>query len=171
MRLVKKEIVKQTVEHLKEKFSEEILKIEESAKQTCVSVKRERITEILRFLKEEPDLSYDYLQDVCGLDYLNKGMFERFAVVYNLYSYKHSSHFRLKAFVPEEEPEIDTASSLWASANWAERETYDMYGILFKGHPNLIRILLPEGYQGYPLRKDYPLRGRGERSDFPKDTL
>lgn len=171
MRSVKPEVVQKTIEKMKTHFVDEILTIEEFSKQTVVSVKPQKIVAILKLLRDDSELSYDYLQDVCGLDYMNQGKFERFAVVYNLYSYKNSSHLRIKAFVPEEEPEIDSVSSLWASADWAERETYDMYGILFKGHPNLIRILLPESYTGYPLRKDYPLRGRGERANFPKDTL
>ncbi|MEK7484417.1 MAG: NADH-quinone oxidoreductase subunit C [Planctomycetota bacterium] len=171
MRSVKSEVVKKTIEKIKANFAEEILNIEEYSKQTFVSVKPQQIVAILKLLRDDSELSYDYLQDICGLDYMNQGMPERFAVVYNLYSYKNSSHFRIKAFVPEEEPEIDSVASLWAAADWAERETFDMYGILFKNHPNLIRILLPELYQGYPLRKDYPLRGRGERANFPKDTL
>jgi NADH-quinone oxidoreductase subunit C len=156
------------VEKLQKHFAGEIFRIEENSGQTTVLVKPQRIVALLQSLKEDPELSFDALQDVCGVDYLNQGMPERFAVVYHLYSYKNQAFFRVKAFVSEEEPEIESVSALWASANWAEREAFDMYGIRFKNHPNLIRILLPEGYQGYPLRKDYPLRGRGEREDFPR---
>ena len=162
------EIIKEVVERIKSTFADEVLSIEESAKQTAISVKPKKILRILKLLKEDSELAFDYLQDVCGVDYLNQGMPERFAVVYNLYSFKNNAHIRVKTFVPEENPAIDSVSSLWASADWAEREVYDMYGIKFNNHPNLKRILLPDGYVGHPLRKDYPLQGRGERDNFPK---
>jgi NADH-quinone oxidoreductase subunit C len=95
---------------------------------------------------------------------------ERFAVVYQLTSLEHNARLRVKAYVPEEPCEIATATELWPAANWAEREVYDLYGIRFTGHPDLRRILMPENYQGHPLRKDYPLKGRGERDHFPKYT-
>jgi NADH-quinone oxidoreductase subunit C len=82
----------------------------------------------------------------------------------------HNQYFRVKAWVPEDDPSMDSATAVWASANWGEREIWDLYGIRFEGHPDLKRILLPESYTGHPLRKDYPLTGRGERYDFPKHT-
>ena len=93
---------------------------------------------------------------------------ERFAVAYNLYSHGKKGSFRVKAFIPEDDPSIDSIHDLWSAANWAEREAYDFYGFQFNGHPNQIRILLPDNYVGYPLRKDYPLRGMGERDAFPR---
>jgi NADH-quinone oxidoreductase subunit C len=91
-------------------------------------------------------------------------------VVYQLFSITHNDYYRVKAWVPEADPTIATASEIWRSANWGEREVYDMFGITFVGHPDLKRILMPEGYPGFPLRKDYPLTGHGERYDFPKHT-
>lgn len=132
-----------------------------------LEVKRDRIHDLLKFLRDDPELRFDQLSDVCGVDYLNQGKPGRFCVVYNLYSFTTRTQFRVKAFVPEDDPTIDSASDLWRAAEWAEREAYDMVGIEFRGHPDLRRILMPFGYEGYPLRKDYPLIGRGERMDFP----
>ena len=162
------ETAQRAVEKVRERFADQILSVEQSAKQTFLHVKRDRIADILRLLRDDPDLAFDCLQDVCGLDYLNMGMPERFCVAYNLYSFKNGAHFRVKAFVPEDDPQIDTASALWRAANWAEREAFDMYGIRFRNHPDLKRILLPHEYVGYPLRKDYPVRGMGERDAFAR---
>jgi len=114
------------------------------------------------------ELGFDMLMDLTAVDYLNQGCPERFVMVYFLYSVQENTHFRVKAWVPEGEASIDTVSSVWAAANWAEREVFDMFGISFNGHPDLRRILLPEGYTGHPLQKDYPITGRGERHDFSK---
>ena len=99
----------------------------------------------------------------CQAEYI-----ERFAVVYQLNSIEHNARLRVQAYVPEDPCEIDTVSGIWDSANWGEREAFDMYGVVFKGHPDLKRILMPDNYEGHPLRKDYPLKGRGERDNFPK---
>jgi NADH-quinone oxidoreductase subunit C len=149
-------------------FADQILAEGRSAGQHFLEVRRDRIHDFLRFLRDDPELRFDFLQDLCGVDYLNQGKPERFCVVYNLYSFTNRAQFRLKAFVPEEDPTIDSASDLWPAADWAERETYDFYGIVFKNHPDLRRIQLPFDYEGHPLRKDYPLTGRGERMAFPR---
>lgn len=160
------ELAKTAVETVQQKFADQVLSIGENSGQLFVSVRRDRIVDILRTLRDE--LGFDMLTDLCGLDYLNQGMPERFCVVYNLTSLKAGARFRVKAFVPEEDPSIDSVSALWKAAPWAEREAYDMFGIRFKGHPDLKRILLPANYKGFPLRKDYPLVGEGERQDFPR---
>ncbi len=154
------------IDSLKEKFADQVLGESEHAGQRCLHVRRDRVLDILRTLRDE--LHFDYLADVTALDYLNAGMPERFCVVYNLYSFKTRERTRLKAFVPENDPSIDSASELWKAAPWGEREVYDLYGISFRNHPDLKRILLPDSYTGHPLRKDYPLQGRGERSNFEK---
>jgi NADH-quinone oxidoreductase subunit C len=92
---------------------------------------------------------------------------ERFAVVTTLLSPSLGVKIQIKALVADSEPRIDSITDLYAGANWTEREVFDLYGIEFVGHPNLQRILMPEDYDGHPLRKDYPLRGRGERGNFP----
>jgi NADH-quinone oxidoreductase subunit C len=154
------------IETLKAKFADQVLGVGTHAGQAWVDVKRDRIVDVLKTLRDE--CGYDMLTDITAVDYLNQGMAERFAVVYNLYSVKDNVRTRVKAWVPEADATIDSASALWRSAPWAEREVWDLMGIKFKGHPDLKRIQLPETYEGHPLRKDYPLTGRGERMDFPR---
>jgi len=154
------------IEIVKAKFADQVLGVGSHAKQAWVDVKRERIVDILKTIRDE--CGFDMLTDITAVDYLNQGMPERFCVVYSLYSIKDNVRTRVKAWVPEADPIIDSASALWRSAPWAEREVWDLMGIKFKGHPDLKRIQLPENYEGHPLRKDYPLTGRGERMDFPR---
>ena len=154
------------IETIKAKFADQVLGVGTHAGQAWVDVKRDRIVDILTALRDE--CGFDMLTDVTAVDYLNQGMPERFAVVYNFYSLKENVRARVKAWVPEADPVIDSAATLWRSAPWAEREVWDLMGIKFKGHPDLKRIQLPETYEGHPLRKDYPLTGRGERMDFPR---
>jgi len=132
---------------------------------------RESIESVLSFLKSDPGLEFDFLVDVTAVDYLHfeePSIPERFAIVYQLYSTTHNHRFTLKTPVPEDDAWVPSALELWGSALWAERETHDMYGIRFKGNPDMRRLLMPEDFPGFPLRKDYPLRGRGERDAFPQ---
>jgi len=154
------------IETVKAKFADQVLGVGAHAGQAWVDVKRDRIVDVLRTLRDE--CGYDLMSDLTAVDYLNQGMPERYAVVYNLYSVKDNVRTRVKAWVPEADPTIDSVASLWRAAPWAEREVWDLMGIKFKGHPDLKRIQLPENYEGHPLRKDYPLTGRGERMDFPR---
>ena len=154
------------IETVKTQFADQVLGAHEHAGQKYVHVRRDRIVDILRTLRDA--CGFDMLTDLTAVDYLNQGMPERFCIVYNLYSFKDNARTRIKAFVPEGDPTIDSASSLWKSAPWAEREVWDLFGIRFQGHPGLKRLVLPEAYVGHPLRKDYPLTGRGERMDFPR---
>ncbi len=158
--------IESATEKIKSVFSDQIVNVEVFGGQTFVNVKRDKIVDILKLLRDEFD--FDCLMDLCGLDYLNQGLPERFAVAYNLYSFRHNIRFRVKAFIPESDPSIDSVVGLWMSADWAEREAYDMYGIKFKGHPQLRRILLPEDYGSFPLLKDYPVQGKGERNRFQR---
>ncbi|WP_353684746.1 NADH-quinone oxidoreductase subunit C [Thermodesulfovibrio sp. 3907-1M] len=141
---------------LKEKFANEVIDIKEFRGQVSVTVKREKIKEILRYLKEEQ--GFNHIQDLCGVDLYPAE--PRFEVVYNLYSICRRLHLRIKVKIYEKEPEIESVTELWSGANWHERECFDMFGIRFTGHPDLRRILMPEDWDGHPLRKDYPLRGR-----------
>lgn len=143
-------------EKIKEVFPTEVKEIKEFRRQASVVLKKERIKEIIRFLNETPDLHFDYLEDLCGVDYLGRKK-PRFEVVYHLYSMKHRHMIRIKAEVPEDDCTIDSVVEIWKGANWHERECYDMFGITFNGHPDLRRILLPEDWEGHPLRKDYQL--------------
>lgn len=130
---------------------------------------------LLAFLKGE---GFHVLSDLAGVDLLHYEPErepkpplphpERFAVVYHLLRPADGARLRVRAAVSELEPAIATAADLWKSANWLEREAYDLIGVSFTGHPDLRRILMPEGYVGHPLQKDYPVQGRGEREAFPR---
>jgi len=121
-------------------------------------VDRERIEDVLAFLRDDPELEFEMLTDLTAVDYL--GEQPRFEVVYHLYSVAHNHRVRVKVRVPEDEPAIASAVPLYASANWMEREVFDLYGIHFDGHPDLRRILLYDEFEGHPLRKDYPKEKR-----------
>jgi len=125
--------------------------------ETWIVVARERLLNVCKFLKEDPELAFDFLSFVCGVDYYPSQ--PRFEVVYQLYSTKHHHRFRVKTKVPEDDPKVPSVVTIWPTADWHERETYDLFGIEFQGHPDLRRILLPADWVGHPLRKDYPLRG------------
>jgi len=148
----------QIADRLKERFPEEVLDVKEFRGQVSVTVRKNRILEICRFLHDAPDLYLDYLIDLCGVDYLGKKE-NRFEVVYHLYSIRHRHALRLKAEVPENDARTDSVMPVWIGVNWHERECYDLFGIVFAGHPDLRRVLLPEDWEGYPLRKDYPVKG------------
>jgi NADH-quinone oxidoreductase subunit C len=121
-------------------------------------VEAAQILDVLRLLRDDPECEFEMLMDVTAVDYL--GQTPRFEVVYHLYSVAKNHRVRIKARVPEEPAEIDSATALWLSANWMEREVWDLYGIHFKGHPDPRRILLYEEFEGHPLRKDYPKEKR-----------
>lgn len=126
-----------------------------------VLVSREHALEFLRFLRDDPVLEFSMLSDLTVVDYL--GQTPRFEVVYQLYSLRHRHRVRVKVpLVDDTEPEcwVDSATELWRAADWAEREAYDLYGVRFRGHPDLRRILMYEQFRGHPLRKDYPANGR-----------
>jgi NADH-quinone oxidoreductase subunit C len=152
-----------TPDKLKDQFGAEILKLETFRNELTVIVRRDRIPDIMRFLKEDPELSYDLLVDITAVDYLKMEKSPRFQVVYHLRSMKFNRRVRVKVPLSENDCKISSLCELWKSANWLERETYEMYGIAFENHPDLRRLLIPETYEYYPLRKDYPLRGKGER--------
>ncbi|MDH3211036.1 MAG: NADH-quinone oxidoreductase subunit C [Myxococcales bacterium] len=121
-------------------------------------VGRSRIVEVLQLLRDDPELEFEMLTDLTAVDYL--GEEPRFEVVYHLYSVAKNHRVRIKARVAEDAPEIESAVALWPSANWMEREVWDLYGIHFRNHPDLRRILLYEQFDGHPLRKDYPKEKR-----------
>jgi NADH-quinone oxidoreductase subunit C len=150
-------------------FGERLISKEEKTQYIQFSVKAADAHDLVRVLKEEPALGFTWFIDSCGVDYQRypKAMSERFAVVTTLFSPALGVKAQVRAFVSGSDPRIASNCDLFAGANWTERETFDLYGIVFEGHPNLKRILMPEDFDGHPLRKDYPLRGRGERGAFP----
>ena len=125
--------------------------------------------DLMRCLKEE--CGFDFLADVAGIDYLNyPDATDRYCVVYGLTNTATGERLFVKAFANDPDPELPSVVALWKGADWMEREVYDMYGVRFAGHPDLRRILMPAEFAEYPLRKDYPLRGHGERHNFPTVT-
>jgi NADH-quinone oxidoreductase subunit C len=123
-----------------------------------VVVPREHIAAACAFLKSWPESQFDFLADICGAD---RGPEEepRFEVNYHLFSTTKFHRVRLKVLLNEEDVHVPTVTGVWRTANWHERETFDLFGVIFDGHPDLRRILLPEDWQGHALRKDFPLRG------------
>src|SRR5262249_60726652 len=126
--------------------------------EVVVVVEREAAAQTLRTLRDHPTLAFDMLSDLTAVDYVDQ--VPRFAVVYQLYSTRQNHRLRVKVPVPADDPSLPSAVPLWKSANWAERETWDMFGIRFVGHPDLRRILMYAEFVGHPLRKDYPLDRR-----------
>ena len=126
--------------------------------EVAIVVDREAAAQTLRTLRDHPTLRFEMLSDLTAVDYV--GREPRFAVVYQLYSISQNHQLRVKVPVSEDDPSVPSAVPLWKSANWAERETFDMFGIRFVGHPDLRRILMYPEFVGYPLRKDYPLDRR-----------
>jgi NADH-quinone oxidoreductase subunit C len=141
---------------LKEKFASSIIEVVEFRGEVTVTIKKEDLLAVLAFLKQS--LQYNLLTDVTAIDYLGKKE-ERFMMVYLLCSIPNKDRLRIKAAVSEEECRIESASQVWATADWLEREVYDLFGITFDNHPDLRRILMTPDWEGYPLRKDYPLQG------------
>jgi NADH-quinone oxidoreductase subunit C len=115
-----------------------------------------RLFEIARFMKAEPELAFDHLQDLTATDHPKEGLIR---VVYHFYSYTHRHQFCAKVELPRAAPEVDTLESVWKSANWFEREVFDLFGVTFKSHSDLRRIMLPDDWVGHPLRKDYQEAG------------
>ncbi|HUL44104.1 MAG TPA: NADH-quinone oxidoreductase subunit C [Bacteroidota bacterium] len=142
----------QISEKLKAQFSDRIREVKtEGVPDPSVKVAPEAIGEIAKFLRDDADLRFDYLMCLSGVD-LGKNLL---GVVYNLSSMTHRHKITVKVEVPVENPVMPSVSSVWPTANWHEREAFDLFGIRFTGHPDLRRILLPDDWDGHPLRKDY----------------
>ena len=157
----------QTFDALNSRFGE--LPTSEFRGDTRVVVGRERLAEVMAFLKESAQ--FNLLVDVTCVDYLNyRGATDRFGLVYLLANTTTNERITVRCYVNDPDPTVPSLVPLWNGANWLEREVYDMYGIVFDGHPDLRRILMPEEFTAYPLRKDYPLQGRGERHNFERLT-
>jgi NADH-quinone oxidoreductase subunit C len=137
--------------------------------QLWVRVPADRLLEVMQFLYEDPRCQFEMLCDVTCVDYLNfPDAEDRFAVIYSLQSVTHNHRLWVKVFVNDPDPSVPSVTGIWKGANWREREQYDMFGINFAGHPDLRRILCAEFFEDHPLRKDYPLTGRGERENFER---
>ncbi|HEY9422107.1 MAG TPA: NADH-quinone oxidoreductase subunit C [Thermoanaerobaculia bacterium] len=159
-----------SVEALRERFGDAVLRHElVSGDEHIVYVLPDRNLEILQFLRDEPGHRYDFLQDLTAVDYGGGRMIQ---VVYQLWSIENKLNLRVKAELPLDGLEIQSVYYLWRAADWLEREVYDMFGVVFEGHPDLRRILMPYNYaEGHPLRKDFPLRGRFSRAEQTRRAL
>ena len=181
------QIVHPALQPLKARFADVPLMAGEFRDMVTVVVPREQIKPVCTFLRDDAALRYDMLAEVNGVDYLNyPGAHHRFGVNYGLTSVTHNSRLWLKVFLDPTQPtdpktairdeeiiekgdpglKVDSVCGIWPGAEWMEREVYDMIGVIFVGHPDLRRILTWNGFGSYPLRKDYPLRGVGEREDY-----
>ncbi len=167
-----------TFQRVKSAFPSSKFQASEYLGQATLVVEPDDLHKVMAFLRDDEACVYNFLSDVIGIDYFGypAKMPARFAVVYNLCSYSRDDRFFVKVYLDpsiptegiEEDPALvlDSVCDLWSSAEWAEREVFDMFGIRFADHPDLRRILMWEDYPAHPLRKDYPLRGRGERESY-----
>lgn len=149
-------------------FADALQEVYEAHGAVTLVVNREQVVEICRWLKDDPDFRYNLLMDMAGIDYL--GREPRFEVVYHLYSVPYHRRLRLKVRVAEHDAVVPSVTSVWSTANWHEREAFDMLGIHFAGHPDLRRIYMPDDYPGHPLRKDFPTLGP-EVEVAPRDNV
>ena len=158
-----KELISQK---LQANFPEAELEFSEFRKELSIKFNKKFVNPICKFLKDHSELEFLLCEDVTAVDWA-KGK-NRFTVVYHIFSLKHNFRLVLKADVDESDCAIDTVSSVWKTSNWQERETYDMYGIKFNNHPDLRRIYMPEEFEYYPLRKEFPLLGIPGSLPLPK---
>lgn len=142
----------QIYEALKKKFGDAILEFDGEALDPWIKIVPEKTLEIAKHLKDDPELAFDYLMCLSGMDY---GADSHLGVVYSLYSMQKRHRITLRVDLPREDPHVPSVESVWRTADWHEREAYDLFGIIFEGHPDLRRILCPDDWEGYPLRKDY----------------
>ncbi len=145
----------ETVDALRARFPDAVFDVIEAFGETTVVIDRDIIRQACAFLRDTPGLEYDFLADITGVDYYPDE--PRFAVCYHLYSLRHNRMVRLKVYVPEDDAVVPSLIAEWPLVNWPEREIQDMLGIDFQGHPDKRRLLMPEDWEGHPLRKDYPL--------------
>jgi len=162
-------VAPEVFEKLTSRFGAQDWQKSESAKSgnIRVIVPSARVFDYLSFLKNE--CGFDFLSDITAVDYLYyRGARDRFGLVYTIVNTSSGDRLVVKCFLNEPDLTVPSAWPLWKGSNWMEREVFDMFGIVFDGHPDLRRILCPEEFAGHPLRKDYPLRGRGERHNFQR---
>lgn len=155
-----------TLKRIEDRFGAGVLSVSLFRDDVRLICPADKTAEVFGFLKD--DCRFDMLVDITAVDYLEyRGARDRFAVIYLLASTDSGERLTVKVFVNDPDPVLPSSVPLWNAAGWLEREVFDMFGIRFEGHADLRRILLPDEFAAFPLRKDYPLRGRGERHNFP----
>jgi len=145
------------LQKLESQFKDHVQSVAEFRGELTIVIKKEAVLRVCRLIRDDEELAFDMLKDLCGTDCYRPN--DRFEVVYNLYSLKNKFRLRLKLTVDETDLHVPSVTSVWPGADWHEREAYDMYGIIFDNHPDLRRIYMPEEFEYYPLRKDFPLMG------------
>ena len=156
--------------HARETFGDAVAAAHEHVGELTLEIRRADLLRVCQTLRDDPGLAYEQLIDVCGVDYLDYGresekgarQGSRYAVVYHLLSLQHNHRLRLRTFLDDEMPLVASVVDVWNAANWFEREAFDLFGIVFEGHPDLRRILTDYGFVGHPFRKDFPLIGQVE---------
>ena len=149
------------IDRLRAQFGEDVLSADDVFGHPVVKVSPARYVEIATFLRDERDLAFDYFDFLSAVDFRGKG--RGYELVVHLASTGHGHNVRLKVDCDAESPQVATLSELWAGANWHERETWELFGIDFQGHPHLVKLVLPEQFEGHPLRKDFGLMTRGAK--------
>jgi NADH-quinone oxidoreductase subunit C len=156
----------EAVSRLKERFGADAIKTTEFRDNRRIHVGTETVYAVLECLKR--DCGFDMLAELSAADYLHyPGATDRYGIWYVLVNCNDGTRLVVKTFANDPDPAVPSVYGLWRGADWMEREVYDMYGVVFEGHPDLRRILMPDEFTAYPMRKDYPMRGRGERHNFP----
>jgi NADH-quinone oxidoreductase subunit C len=148
-------------EALKKAHPDAVLDVVEFRGETTVVVAVTKLIDVMQFLRDTSGLVYNFLSDISAVDYWDEqysyNASKRFGVSYHLYSLLYNRRLRVKVYLPEEEPSVETVTGVWAGANWLEREIFDMMGVKFVNHPDLRRLLMPQDWDGHPHRRDYPL--------------
>ncbi len=154
-------------EKLSQKFGYNVLNFETKTDIFSFEATSETVHEVIRFLKEENDLNFHFLTDLCGVHFPDNDENHQFEVVYHMHNWIENTRIRIRTFLSAENPEVDSITDLFLTANWMERETFDFYGILFKGHPQLKRILNMDEMVSHPMRKEFPMEdgGRTDKDD------
>lgn len=156
----------ETVKRFVDRFGDAVQEMVYFQGETTLGVDRARIVEICQFARDDEALQFNFLADLTANDWMPSE--PRFEVVYHLLSLSRAVRLRLKCRLPEADPRVESVAPVWSTANWLEREVFDLFGITFDHHPDLRRILCPEEWEGHPLRKDYPVLGYEETAPTPK---
>jgi len=160
------DVIQELAQQIEQRFSALGGKLSVSHDEIGLEIPRDKLLEVCTALRDEAPFAFEQLMDVCGVDYLDYGQGQwqgpRFAAVYHLLSISKNQRLRIKTFLDDDFPVVDSVIEIWASASWFEREAFDLYGIIFEGHPDLRRILTDYGFVGHPFRKDFPLSGNVE---------
>jgi NADH-quinone oxidoreductase subunit C len=153
-------------EIIKAQFPASLLAVKEFRDELTLHIKKDDIVSVCTFLRDDSSCRFDYLSDLCGADAYTPE--NRFEVIYNLYSLPNKRRLRLKVFTDEEDLHVPSVTSVWPGAEWPERETFDMFGIMFDGNKDLRRMYMPEEFEYFPLRKDFPLMGIPDSIPLPR---